>query len=97
MQILRVVGFLLSLPTLKLHRFITVYVSFFVLRFSKKMVNTTIEFTLQYTEDLKKVNLILKMDVYVVVYKTKTPVDHGGDANPTWNFPMKFAGGRGAP
>ncbi|KAL0297828.1 UNVERIFIED_CONTAM: protein SRC2 [Sesamum calycinum] len=22
--------------------------------------------------------------------KTKTPVDHDGDDNPTWNFPMKF-------
>ncbi|GKC00607.1 SRC2-like protein, partial [Tanacetum coccineum] len=40
------------------------------------------------------------MDVYAVAYisggsneetkKHKTPVDKDGDANPTWNFPMKF-------
>lgn len=55
--------------------------------------------TLQYAKDLKRVNLITKMDVYVVVsisggdkkkQRTKTPVDHDGDANPTWDFPMKF-------
>ncbi|XP_015063790.1 protein SRC2-like [Solanum pennellii] len=52
-------------------------------------------------KDLNKVNLITKMDVYVVVsisgadddrsnQKTKTHVDHDGDNNPTWNFPIKF-------
>ncbi|XP_057806034.1 protein SRC2-like [Salvia miltiorrhiza] len=61
----------------------------------------TLEITVQYAEDLNKVNFISKMDVYVVVsisggdeaskQKTKTVVDHGGDANPTWSFPMKFA------
>ncbi|KAG8369979.1 hypothetical protein BUALT_Bualt14G0069900 [Buddleja alternifolia] len=64
------------------------------------MENRTLEITLQYCKDLNKVNLITKMDVYAVVsisgsdnnskQKTKTPVDHAGDANPTWNFPMKF-------
>ncbi|KAK6161147.1 hypothetical protein DH2020_004528 [Rehmannia glutinosa] len=59
-----------------------------------------LEITLQYAKDLNKVNFITKMDVYAVVsisggdtnskQKTKTPVDHDGDANPTWNFPMKF-------
>ncbi|KAG5628269.1 hypothetical protein H5410_013487 [Solanum commersonii] len=52
-------------------------------------------------KDLNKVNLITKMDVYVVIsisgadedrsnQKTKTHVDHDGDNNPTWNFPIKF-------
>ncbi|KAL3812871.1 hypothetical protein ACJIZ3_014139 [Penstemon smallii] len=64
------------------------------------MENRTLEITLQYAKDLNKVNLITKMDVYAVVsisggknksnQKTKTPVDHDGDANPNWNFPMKF-------
>uniref|UniRef100_A0A5B7A4U8 Putative cytokinesis protein sepA-like n=1 Tax=Davidia involucrata TaxID=16924 RepID=A0A5B7A4U8_DAVIN len=47
--------------------------------------------------DLKKVNFITKMDVYVVVSisgeqrtKQKTSVNRDGDYNPTWNFPMKF-------
>ncbi|KAL1539101.1 DNA-directed RNA polymerase [Salvia divinorum] len=65
------------------------------------MGHPTLEITLQCAEDLNKVNLISKMDVYVVVsisggdknnkQKTKTPVNQGGDANPTWTFPMKFA------
>ncbi|KAL2229771.1 protein SRC2-like [Sesamum indicum] len=60
----------------------------------------TLDITLQYAKDLNKVNFITKMDVYAVVsisggdknskQKTKTPVDHDGDDNPTWNFPMKF-------
>ncbi|GFP83447.1 hypothetical protein PHJA_000488100 [Phtheirospermum japonicum] len=60
----------------------------------------TLEITLQYAKDLNNVNLITKMDVYAVVsiaggdksskQKTKTPVDHDGNTNPTWNFPMKF-------
>ncbi|EYU45555.1 hypothetical protein ABFS82_14G008900 [Erythranthe guttata] len=64
------------------------------------MENRTLEITIQNAKDLKKVNLITKMDAYVVVsisggdkkwrQRTKTPVDHDGDANPTWNFPMKF-------
>lgn len=50
-------------------------------------------------KDLNKVNLISKMDVYVIVriaggtendsQKKKTPVAHG-DTSPTWKFPMKF-------
>lgn len=47
---------------------------------------------------LKDVNFISKMDVYVVVsiagdskkQKVKTPVDHDGGSNPTWNFPVNF-------
>ncbi|KAL0414719.1 UNVERIFIED_CONTAM: protein SRC2 [Sesamum radiatum] len=60
----------------------------------------TLDITLQHAKDLNKVNFITKMDVYAVVsisggdknskQKTKTPVDHDGDDNPTWNFPMKF-------
>ncbi|XP_051127861.1 protein SRC2-like [Andrographis paniculata] len=60
----------------------------------------TLEVILQSGMDLNKVNLFTKMDVYVVVsisggdvnqiQKTKSPVDHDGDANPNWNFPMKF-------
>ncbi|KAL9161347.1 hypothetical protein ABFS82_07G015900 [Erythranthe guttata] len=59
-----------------------------------------LEITLQDAKDLNKVNLISKMDVYVVVsisggdkkskQKTKSPVDHDGDANPKWNFTMNF-------
>ncbi|KAG8372954.1 hypothetical protein BUALT_Bualt12G0120800 [Buddleja alternifolia] len=65
------------------------------------MKNRTLEITLQYATDLNNVNLITKMDVYAVVsisggddnskQKTKSPVDHDGDCNPTWNFPMRFA------
>lgn len=64
------------------------------------MGHRTLEITIQYAEDLSKVNFISKMDVYVVVsisggdehsnQKTKTTVSHGDDANPTWSFPMKF-------
>ncbi|CAI9765863.1 unnamed protein product [Fraxinus pennsylvanica] len=60
----------------------------------------TLEINVMSARDLNKVNLITKMDVYVVVsisggdkkskQKTKTPVDNDGDSNPTWNFPMKF-------
>ncbi|KAL6970305.1 DNA-directed RNA polymerase [Sarracenia purpurea var. burkii] len=48
-------------------------------------------------KDLKNVNLISKMDVYVAVSisgdpktEQKTTVDRNGNTNPTWNFPMKF-------
>lgn len=64
------------------------------------MGHRTLEITIQYAEDLSKVNFITKMDAYVVVsisggdehsnQKTKTTVSHGDDANPTWSFPMKF-------
>ncbi|KAG6431196.1 hypothetical protein SASPL_109273 [Salvia splendens] len=64
------------------------------------MEHRTLEITLQSGRDLNKVNLISKMDVYVVVsisggdktskQKTRSPVDHDGDANPTWNFTMNF-------
>lgn len=49
---------------------------------------------------LNRVNLISKMDVYVVVsiaggsdkdkQKKKTPVDNDGDTNPSWKIPMNF-------
>ncbi|KAH6768590.1 hypothetical protein C2S51_013926 [Perilla frutescens var. frutescens] len=64
------------------------------------MDRRTLEITIQYAEDLNKVNFISKMDVYVVVsisggdestkQKTKTTVNHDDGANPTWSFPMKF-------
>lgn len=59
------------------------------------MEHRLLEITVEYAEDLNKVNLISKMDVYVVVsisgaQKTKTPPDHDGDANPMWRFPMNF-------
>ncbi|XP_042056847.1 protein SRC2-like [Salvia splendens] len=64
------------------------------------MEHRTLEITLQSGRDLNKVNLISKMDVYAVVsisggdksskQKTRSPVDHDGDANPTWNFTMNF-------
>lgn len=64
------------------------------------MEHRSLEINLQSAMDLKKVNLFSKMDVYAVVsisggdmnqiQKTKSPVDHDGDANPTWNFSMKF-------
>ncbi|KAK4380021.1 hypothetical protein RND71_001883 [Anisodus tanguticus] len=60
----------------------------------------TLEINVMSGKDLNKVNLITKMDVYVVVsisgaddrsnQKIKTHVDHDGDNNPTWNFPIKF-------
>lgn len=60
----------------------------------------TLEINVMSGKDLNKVNFITKMDVYVVVLisgtndrsnqKIKTPVDHDGDNNPTWNFPIKF-------
>ncbi|XP_059632722.1 protein SRC2-like [Cornus florida] len=57
----------------------------------------TLEINVVSAKDLKKVNFITKMDVYVVVSiagdystKQKTIVDRDGDDNPTWNFPVKF-------
>ena len=60
----------------------------------------TLDITLQSARDLNNVNLISKMDVYAVVsisggdkssnQKTRTPVDHDGNASPTWNFQMSF-------
>ncbi|XP_042025505.1 protein SRC2-like [Salvia splendens] len=65
------------------------------------MVHPTLDITVQYAQDLNKVSLISKMDVYVVVsisggdanpkQKTTTPINHGGGTNPTWSFPMNFA------
>ncbi|KAF4355189.1 protein SRC2 [Cannabis sativa] len=46
--------------------------------------------------DLNDVNIMTKMDVYVVVslsgdsQQTKTNVHRGSGTNPTWNFPVKF-------
>ena len=57
----------------------------------------TLEINSISAKDLKDVNLISKMDVYVVVSidgdsrsKQKTPVDRDGGTNPSWKFPMKF-------
>ncbi|KAA8548920.1 hypothetical protein F0562_000604 [Nyssa sinensis] len=57
----------------------------------------TLDINIISAKDLKNVNLIDKMDVYVVVSisgdkrtKQKTKVDRNGGTNPTWNFPMKF-------
>ncbi|XP_019181114.1 PREDICTED: protein SRC2-like isoform X2 [Ipomoea nil] len=64
------------------------------------MEHRTLEINVMSAKDLNKVNLISKMDVYVVVsisggdkksnQKAKTPVDRLGDTNPSWNSPMKF-------
>jgi hypothetical protein len=61
---------------------------------------TTLELQIISAKHLKDVNLIGKMDVYVVVslsdgvatsdQKTKTTVDRDGGTNPTWDFPVKF-------
>lgn len=60
----------------------------------------TLEINVMSAKDLNKVNLISKMDVYVVVsisggdqksnQKAKTPVDRLGGTDPSWNFPIKF-------
>nr|GMD75967.1 protein SRC2-like [Ipomoea batatas] len=64
------------------------------------MEHRTLEINVMSAKDLNKVNLISKMDVYVVVsisggdeksnQKAKTPVDRLGDTNPSWNSPMRF-------
>lgn len=57
----------------------------------------TLEITVISAKDIKDVNLISKMDVYVVVSingdsrsKQKTPIDRDGGTCPTWNTLMKF-------
>ncbi|KAL6964759.1 Protein kinase C conserved region 2 (CalB) [Sarracenia purpurea var. burkii] len=58
-----------------------------------------LDITVMSAEDLKDVNLISKMAVYVVVSigndanstKRKTPVDKDGGRNPKWNDRFKFA------
>uniref|UniRef100_A0A7C9AP15 C2 domain-containing protein n=1 Tax=Opuntia streptacantha TaxID=393608 RepID=A0A7C9AP15_OPUST len=57
----------------------------------------TLELTLISAKDLKNVNLIGKMDPYVVVYlsdnpntKQKTPVHQDAGTNPVWNYTMRF-------
>ncbi|XP_057549713.1 protein SRC2-like [Amaranthus tricolor] len=61
------------------------------------MVYKTLEITLISAKDLKNVNLIGKMDPYVVVHisdepknKQKTPVHQDGGINPSWNYTMRF-------
>ncbi|GAB2273795.1 hypothetical protein Dimus_008571 [Dionaea muscipula] len=61
-----------------------------------------LDVTVLSADDLNKVNLISKMDPYVVVYlaggshataaayKHKTPIDRDGDTNPSWNYPIKL-------
>ncbi|GAB4859034.1 hypothetical protein Ancab_010502 [Ancistrocladus abbreviatus] len=57
----------------------------------------TLEITVISATDLKNVNLIGKMDVYVVVYlsgeprrKQKTPVDKDGGTSPEWKYTLRF-------
>ncbi|XP_021763107.1 protein SRC2-like isoform X1 [Chenopodium quinoa] len=61
------------------------------------MVYKTLEITLISAKDLKNVNLIGKMDPYVVVHlsddpknKQKTPVHQDGGTNPAWNYTIRF-------
>nr|GLL47841.1 protein SRC2-like [Ipomoea trifida] len=60
----------------------------------------TLEIKIMSAKDLKKVTVFSRMSVYVVVsisggdekskQVAKTPVDRDGQANPAWNFPVKF-------
>ncbi|XAR54554.1 hypothetical protein NMG60_11029742 [Bertholletia excelsa] len=58
-----------------------------------------LQIRLLWARDLHRVNLIGKMDVYVVVSipgdpntkQQRTPIDKGGDTNPTWDFSITFA------
>ncbi|KAL2945443.1 Protein SRC2-like protein [Bienertia sinuspersici] len=61
------------------------------------MVQKTLELTLISAKDLKNVNLIGKMDPYVLVHlsddpknKQKTPVHQDAGTNPSWNYTMRF-------
>ncbi|KAK4388448.1 protein SRC2 [Sesamum angolense] len=64
------------------------------------MERRTLDITLRYAKDLKKLNLISTMDVYAIVsisggcensnQTTRTPADREGGRNPTWDFPMRF-------
>ncbi|KAL9228171.1 hypothetical protein vseg_003780 [Gypsophila vaccaria] len=61
------------------------------------MGHKTLELTVISAKDLKNVNLIGKMDVYVVVSlshdpksKQKTPVHQDGGTKPSWNYTMRF-------
>lgn len=61
------------------------------------MAYKTLEITLISAKGLKNVNLIGKMDVYVVAYlsddpknKQKTHVHQDGGTNPSWNYTMRF-------
>lgn len=58
-----------------------------------------LDLTVISARDLKDVNLISKMDVYVVVslegdhrgpQKSKSPANRDGGRNPVWNFPVKL-------
>lgn len=59
----------------------------------------SLDLTVIAARDLKDVNLISKMDVYVVVsldgdprgpQKSRSPVDRNGGRNPAWNFPVRL-------
>ncbi|XP_062108620.1 protein SRC2-like [Humulus lupulus] len=63
------------------------------------MEQRSLEINVISAKDLKDVNIVTKMDVYVVVslsgdsqnyQKFKTNVDRGSGTKPTWNFPVKF-------
>lgn len=61
----------------------------------------TLEVKILSANDLKKVTVFSRMNVYVVVsisgggekskQVARTPVDRDGQTNPAWNFPVKFA------
>ncbi|ERN16990.1 hypothetical protein AMTRI_Chr02g222450 [Amborella trichopoda] len=57
-----------------------------------------LDVTLVSAKDLKDVSFFGKMEVYAVAYlstdprtKHRTTIDHSGDRNPSWNFPVKFS------
>ncbi|PSS01497.1 hypothetical protein CEY00_Acc22854 [Actinidia chinensis var. chinensis] len=64
------------------------------------MEHRTLEINLISAKDLKNVNFISKMDVYVVSslsgdpkspsQQQRTAVDRNGNRNPTWNFQVRF-------
>lgn len=61
------------------------------------MVYKALEITLISAKDLKNVNLIGKIDPYVVVHlsddpknKQKTPVHQDGGTSPSWNYTVRF-------
>ncbi|XP_044487678.1 protein SRC2-like [Mangifera indica] len=64
------------------------------------MAYRPLELNILYAKNLKNVNLISRMDLYVVVslvgdhskkkQKIKSRVDYNCGPNPTWNFPVKF-------
>ncbi|KAG9132794.1 hypothetical protein Leryth_014064 [Lithospermum erythrorhizon] len=62
------------------------------------MAQRALEVTVLSAKDINKVNLIGKMDVYIIIsitgskskQKVITPVDKDAGTNPTWNFQAEF-------